>query len=254
MNAMILPGLARKSVLITGGSTGIGREIVRAFARQKAKVTFLDIDEAGAQHTAELVATDGGTAPNFLKCDLTDTDALKLAITQATRTQGEIEVLVNNAANDDRHAWEAVDRPYWDGRLAVNLSHVFFATQSVLPAMKDAGGGVILNMASVTPLLGLGGMPAYSAAKAAIIGLTRSTAKEFGSSNIRVNAIVPGAIFTERQIKLWYTEEVQAEIKAAQCLKTFVMPEDVANMVVFLASDAAKMCTAQTYVVDAGWL
>jgi D-xylose 1-dehydrogenase len=254
MTAMLLPGLKNKSVLITGGSTGIGREIVLAFARQHAKVAFLDIDAIGAAQTIAMAEQEAATKPSFIACDLTNTDALKTAIVQAAGVQGNIEVLVNNAANDDRHSWESVDRNYWDGRLSVNLSHVFFATQSVLPAMKAAGGGVVLNMASVTPYLGLGGMPAYSAAKAAILGLTRSTAKEFGPDNIRCNAVVPGAIFTERQLKLWYTPQVQEEIKASQCLKSFVKPQDVANMVVFLASDAAAMCTAQTYVVDAGWL
>lgn len=249
-----LPGLRDKRVLMTGGSTGIGREIVRAFARQYAQVTFLDIDEAGAQATIAACLADEAREPTFVHCDLTKVAELEATIKTNAQKNGSTQILVNNAANDDRHAWGDITSDYWDGRIAVNLRHVFFATQAVLPAMKAAGQGCIINMGSDTPGLGLGGMPIYSAAKAAIAGLTRSTAKEFGAFGIRVNSVIPGAIATERQKQLWYTPETVAEIQAAQCIKGEIAPSDVANMVVFLASDAAAMCTAQSYTVDAGWL
>ena len=253
-DALRLPGLRSKHVLITGGATGIGREIVRGFARQGCQVSFLDIDREGAAHTFALCQQDNLSLPTFFYCDLTDIAALEAAFSHAINKNGDVNILVNNAAHDDRHAWGKVDSHYFDGRIAVNLKHIFFAMQAIIPSMQKAQQGVIVNMGSVTPAVGLGGMPIYSASKAAILGLTRSAAKEFGKDGIRINAVIPGAIATGRQKAKWYTAEVVAEIAAAQCLPGEIKPEDVANMVLFLASDAAAMCSAQSYVVDAGWM
>jgi D-xylose 1-dehydrogenase len=253
-DALRLPGLRGKHVLLTGGATGIGREIVCGFARQGCQVSFLDIDRAGATHTLALCKQENLSLPTFFYCDLTDIPALQAALAQAIHKNGDVQILVNNAAHDDRHAWGRVDGHYFDGRIAVNLKHVFFAMQAIIPSMQKAQWGVIVNMGSVTPAVGLGGMPIYSASKAAILGLTRSAAKEFGKDGIRINAVIPGAIATERQKTKWYTPEVVAEIAAAQCLPGEIKPEDVANMVLFLASDAAAMCSAQSYAVDAGWM
>ncbi len=241
-------------MLLTGGSSGIGRAIVQAFVGQGAHVSFLDIDAQGAQQTIALCEQTGGQTPVFYPCDLTQIPALQAAMAAAVAKHGAVQVLVNNAAHDDRHAWGSVTADYWDSRIAVNLRHVFFAMQEVIPAMQQARQGVIVNMGSVTPVLGLGGMPVYSASKAAIVGLTRSAAKEFGKDGIRINAVVPGAVATERQKALWRDPQTVAQIAAGQCLQGDIKPEDVAYMVLFLASEAAAMCTAQTYAVDAGWM
>lgn len=253
-DALRLPGLRSKHVLITGGATGIGREIVRGFARQGSTVSFLDIDRAGGERTIALCTDVGLSAPTLYCCDLTNIQALETAIAQAVIQNGDVQILINNAAHDDRHAWGSVNSDYFDSRVAVNFKHVFFAIQAIIPAMQKAKRGVIVNMGSVTPAVGLGGMPIYSASKAAIVGLTRSAAKEFGKDGIRINAVIPGAIATERQKAKWYTPDVVAEIASVQCLAGEIKPEDVANMVLFLASDAAAMCSAQSYVVDAGWM
>lgn len=254
LDALRLPGLRNKHVLITGGATGIGREIVVGFARQGCRVSFLDLDRDGAMQTVALCKENNATAATFYDCDLTDTQALAAAVKTAVGTHGEVQILVNNAAHDDRHAWGTVSSDYFDGRIAVNLKHVFFAMQAVIPAMQKAKSGVIVNMGSITPIAGVGGMPVYSACKAAIMGLTRSAAKEFGKDGIRINAVIPGAVATDRQKTKWHTPAMVAEIAAAQCLPGEIKPDMVANMVLFLASDAAAMCTAQSYAVDAGWL
>jgi NAD(P)-dependent dehydrogenase (short-subunit alcohol dehydrogenase family) len=247
------PDLAGKSVFITGGGSGIGAAFTDAFARQRAKVAFLDIATEPSQALAKKIATETGNAPHFFQCDVRDIAALQSAIDQAHEKIGDISVLINNAASDDRHSFESVTPEYWDERLATNLRHMFFAAKSIAPQMQRLGGGSIINMSSIIWRLAITGLPAYSTCKAAVIGLMRTQAREYGQHNIRVNAISPGAVWTERQIKLWYTPEFEQEMMKGQCLTARILPEDVANMALFLASDAAAKCTAQDFTVDAGW-
>jgi NAD(P)-dependent dehydrogenase (short-subunit alcohol dehydrogenase family) len=243
------PDLAGKAVIVTGGASGIGEEIVRQFVRQKCKVAFLDIaKEAGGKLAAET-----GTA-KFLECNVTDTDALRNAIAAAEKAHGPASVLVNNAAHDQRHKTEEVTPEYFDERIAVNLKHQFFAAQGVIPGMKTLGGGSIINFGSTSWMIGQGGMAVYTMAKSAILGFTRSLARDFGPDNIRVNAIAPGWIMTERQLKFWVTPEGEKEIMARQCLKRKLMPVDIAKVVLFLASSESGACTNQHYVVDGGWV
>jgi D-xylose 1-dehydrogenase len=252
MTGAIYPDLEGRSVIITGGGTGIGAAIVRAFARQKAKVGFIDIEvEASTALAQELSAA--GAHVRFEKADLTDIPALQAAIGNLRAAHGPVQVLINNAAHDERHATPDVTPEYFDARIAVNLKHVFFAAQAVLPDMKASGGGSIVNFSSISWMAAMGGMPIYTAAKSAMLGLTRSLARDFGPDNIRVNAIAPGWIRTERQEKLWITPEGEKTMLNAQCLKRWLMPDEVARFAVFLASDDASACTAQHYVVDGGW-
>jgi D-xylose 1-dehydrogenase len=246
-------GLADKTVFITGGGSGIGAAFTRAFAGQGARVGFVDIAEEASRALVVEIQKETGTAPLFIACDLRDIAALQAAIEKVRVEVGDIGVLVNNAGNDDRHTMEQVTQAYWDERIAVNLRHMFFAAQAVAPQMKRLGGGTIINLGSISWRLKLTGLPVYNVTKASVTGLTRALAREFGPFGIRVNTISPGAVWTERQIKLWYTPEVEKEIMAGQCLKTRVLPNDVANMGLFLASDAAEKCTAQDFVVDGGW-
>lgn len=249
----IYPDLEGKSVLVTGGGSGIGAAIVRAFVRQRAKVGFIDIAEAPSRALiAEL--DGGGSGVQFAKADIRDIEALRAAIAALTGAIGPIDVLINNAANDERHATPDVTPEMFDERIAVNLRHAFFAAQAVLPGMQAKGGGVILNFSSISWMAGMGGMPIYTASKSAMIGLTRSLARDYGEYNIRVNAIAPGWVRTERQVTKWLTPEGDRQRLEAQCLKRWVEPEDIARFCVFLASDDASACTAQHYVVDAGWV
>jgi D-xylose 1-dehydrogenase len=249
----IYPDLANRSVVITGGGTGIGAAIVEAFARQKARVGFIDIAEGPSQALSHQLTKEGCTVA-FTKADLTDTAALRQSIAGFSKAHGPITVLINNAAHDERHHAEEVTPEYFDQRIAVNLKHVFFAAQAVLPDMKAAGGGSIVNFSSISWMASMGGMPIYTAAKSAMLGLTRSLARDYGGHNIRVNAIAPGWIRTERQEKLWITPEGEQTMLNAQCLKRWLQPEEVARMALFLASDEASACTAQHYVVDGGWV
>lgn len=250
----IYPDLEGRSVLITGGGSGIGAALTRAFARQGSKVAFIDIAEAESEALVGSVAADGvAHRPLFLRCDLRDIAALRAAVAQAAEAHGDITVLLNNAAHDERHKPEDVTPEYWDDRIAVNMRHVFFAAQAVLPMMQRAGGGSIVNFGSVSWKLRQGGMPAYTMAKASMQGLTRGLARDYGKQNIRVNTLVPGWVMTERQLKFWVTPEAEREIDAGQALAGRVMPEHIAEMALFLASDAARMCSAQEFVVDGGW-
>jgi NAD(P)-dependent dehydrogenase (short-subunit alcohol dehydrogenase family) len=251
--AAVYSDLEGISVLVTGGASGIGAAIVRSFAHQKAKVGFLDIAMEPAERLVDELAAQGATIA-FAHCDLTDIEALRTAIAQIRDRHGPILALVNNAAHDERHAAETVTPDYWDQRMAVNLKHQFFAAQAVLPDMQAAGGGAIINLGSVSWMAGQGGMPAYSAAKSAVLGLTRSLARDFGPFNIRVNAIAPGWIMTERQLEKWLTPEAEADLMKAQCLKRKLYPDDIARVVTFLASSQASACTNQQYVVDGGWV
>lgn len=243
----VYPSLAGRRVIISGGATGIGAGLVEAFAAQNAKVTFLDIDHAAGEALAARLGT-----PSFLPCNLTDLGSLQRNMAGAMEAMGGIDILINNAANDDRHSIADVTPAYWDERMAVNLRHLFFAAQAVIPSMRAAGGGAIINFGSISWHLGLPDLVLYQTAKAAIEGLTRSLARELGRDNIRVNAIIPGNVQTPRQEK-WYTPEGEAEIVAAQCLNGRIQPSDVAALALFLASDDARMMTGHGHFIDAGW-
>lgn len=249
----IYPELADKIVLVTGGASGIGEALVRRFAAQKSVVAFVDIQaERGQALAAEL--NGRGARVHFKAVDITDTRAFQSAIGEFARTLGTVNVLVNNAAHDERHATDTVTPEYWDDRIAVNLKHQFFAAQAVLPGMKAAGAGSIINFGSTSWMIGQGGMAAYTAAKSAVLGLTRSLARDYGAFNIRVNAIAPGWIMTERQIAKWLTPASEAELMARQCLKRRLQPDEIASFALFLASDDASACTNQHYIVDGGWV
>ena len=248
------PSLRDLAVLITGGATGIGAAMVEQFAVQESRVAFLDVDETGAAKLIEAIAPRVTRPPIFLRCDLTDIAALRIAVKDVESRLGPIRVLVNNGANDDRHSFAEVTPEYWDQRMDVNLRHHFFAAQAVAPGMTHAGGGSIINMSSIAWMIPSTGLPAYVTAKAGIVGLTRTLAKELGPANIRVNAVSPGAIMTERQRQLWMTAEYFAEIMQRQSLKRELLPEDVARLVLFLASDDSSGITGQNFVIDGGWV
>jgi D-xylose 1-dehydrogenase len=249
MTHAVYPSLSGKTIVVTGGGSGIGEMMVEGFARQKSRVFFLDVAEAESK---ALVARLGDGV-QFIPCDLTNVDSLRANLAAIEKQAGAVSVLVNNAANDDRHKLEDVTPAYWDQRLAVNLRHQFFATQCVVPGMKKAGGGSIINLGSVSWHSAIPDLSVYETAKAGIEGLTRALARELGEANIRVNCVIPGAIRTPRQMKLWHTPEEEAKIIAQQCLKARVDPVHVTAMVLFLASDDAAMCTAHNYWVDAGY-
>lgn len=248
----IYPSLRGRVVFITGGASGIGAAHVEGFCRQGAKVAFVDIDDGAARTLADKLAGLGLPAPLYRPVDLVEIPALQTAIEEVSRTLGPITVLVNNAANDQRHRIEEVTVEYWDERQRVNLRHQFFAAQAVWPIMRAAGGGSIINFGSVSWHRKTGGMPAYTTAKAAVEGLTRSLARDFGPDRIRVNCVIPGWIMTERQMRLWLTPEAEVELLREQCLKTKLVPEDVANLVLWLGADDSRMCSAQNFVVDGG--
>ena len=248
------PSLDARVALVTGGGSGIGASIVEHLCAQRARVAFVDIDRSASETLVKTIAERGHPAPTFLPCDVRDIPALQTAIAEVKTRLGAIRVLVNNAAHDERHTIERVTPEYWDDRFAVNLRHHFFAAQAVVPDMAAAGGGSIINFGSTSWLVGQGGMPAYLSAKAAVAGLTRALARDFGPMNIRVNAIVPGWIMTERQVTRWLDAQGEEEIKRNQVLPDKVRPQDVAPMALFLASDDARACSAQEYIVDAGWL
>jgi NAD(P)-dependent dehydrogenase (short-subunit alcohol dehydrogenase family) len=248
----VYPSLRDKRVLITGGGSGIGESLVEAFARQGARVAFVDILDAESKALAERLAPSKWK-PRFERCDLKDVEATRAAIAGFERELGGFDVLVNNAANDDRHALHDVTPEYWDDRIAVNLRHLFFCAQAVAPGMKKAGGGVILNFGSISWHVALPDIVLYQTAKAGIEGMTRALARDLGEWNIRVNTIVPGGVRTPRQERLWHNPEEEARILTQQCLKERVLPADVAALVLFLASDDARMCTSHSYFVDAGW-
>ena len=248
------PSLEGRSVLITGGASGIGASLVTEFARQGSRVAFFDIEDESARQLIASLAAEGLAEPMYVHCDLTDVAALQQAAQQVIATQGTVEVLVNNAANDQRMATDEVTPEFWDHSMAINLRPQFFMVQAVLPSMRRAGGGSIINMSSISWMIPTKGMPVYTAAKAAIVGLTRTLAHEVGPHNIRVNAVLLGAVATERQKQLWYTPELVAEIKHNQALKRQIEPDEVARLVLFLAADDSSAITNQSYIIDAGWV
>jgi len=250
----VYPSLRDRAVVVTGGASGIGEKIVEHFVQQGARVAFLDIQEEAAADLVQKVSSDGHSSPLFLPCDLTDINALTDCLQKIVAEFKTVDVLVNNAGNDTRHAVEEVTSDYWDLAMAVNLKHQFFAAQAVIPVMKRAGRGSIINMSSISWIIPTTGLPVYVAAKAAIVGLTRTLAHELGPDNIRVNAVLPGATLTERQKKLWFSDAYKAEILNKQALKRMIQPEEVARLVLFLAADDSSAITSQSYVVDGGWV
>lgn len=245
--AAVYPSLSGRNVLVTGGATGIGAALVQAFAQQNANVAFLDInDEAGAELAAGLPGV------RFRHCDLRDLDQLRETLEAFEAELGGFDVLINNAANDDRHSFDEVTPDYWDERMATNLRHQFFTSQMVLPGMRARGGGAVVNLGSVSWHLGLPDLVLYQTAKAAVEGMTRAMARDLGEYNVRVTTIVPGNVETPRQ-RQWYTPEGEAEILKGQCLKRRIQPPNVAALALFLASDDGALCTGHEYFIDAGW-
>lgn len=247
------PSLQGRTVFISGGSTGIGTAFVEHFHAQGAKVGFVGRNRAAADELLGRLPAGAGPKPLFIPCDVTDIAALREAIAQTRAAFGPIGVLVNNAANDQRHKVEEVTPEFWDQCMNVNLRHQFFAAQAVVDDMVALGGGSIINLGSISWMIKGAGYPAYATCKAAIHGLTRSLAKDLGKRNIRVNALVPGWVMTDKQLKMWVTPESERDIDANQCLPGRLQSEDIATMALFLAADDSRMCTAQSFVVDAGW-
>jgi NAD(P)-dependent dehydrogenase (short-subunit alcohol dehydrogenase family) len=246
------PSLAGRTVFISGGATGIGASFVQHFALQGARVAFCDIDTTSGQALADALG-DADYKPLYLSCDVTDIEALRGAVADAQSALGPITVLVNNAANDVRHALADVTPASFDTSIAVNLRHQFFAAQAVVEDMKRAGGGSIINLGSISWMLKQGGMPVYLTSKAAIQGLTHALARDLGPFGIRVNTLVPGWVLTEKQRRLWLDEAGKRALKEGQCLDGELMPEDLARMALFLAADDSRMVTAQEFIVDGGW-
>ncbi len=243
------PDLAGRTVFVSGGGTGIGAAFVERFADQECRVAFVDIDDTPSRALALRL---GGERTRYLRCDVRDIPALQTALAEIENTWGPIRVLVNNAARDDRHPLASVTPEYWDENLAVNLRHHFFAAQAVAPGMAAAGGGAIINLGSVSWMRGRPDLIAYATSKAAVSGMSRVLARELGTQNIRVNALVPGAIVTGRQLALWATPADEQRYLDTQCLKFRLSVDDVANVALFLASDAARGITGQSVIVDAG--
>jgi D-xylose 1-dehydrogenase len=247
------PSLHDRSVFITGGASGIGAELVAQFARQRARVGFIDIQHAAAAEVAAKLEAELGTAPRHAACDVGDVPRLRAAIGACAAELGPVDVLVNNAADDERSSVDELTEQFWDEKFRVNLRPMIFAAQAVAPEMRTRGRGSIINLGSITWRAGFANVVSYATAKAGIEGLTRSLARDLGADGIRVNCLIPGWTMTERQLARWVTPEAEREIDRAQCLTGRVMPADVARMALWLAADDSRMCTAQTWVVDGGW-
>lgn len=247
------PSLKDKNVFITGGGSGIGAAIVSAFAEQGARVAFVDIEKEASEALCESLATAGLVKSLFRHCDIRDIAALQTTIQELAQELGTFDVLVNNAANDQRHQLAEVTVDYWDDRIAINQRPMFFTCQAIAPGMQKKGGGSIINLSSISWHLSNGGYPVYTTAKAAVVGLTRGLARDLGPHNIRVNTVSPGWVMTERQMALWLDAAGEEDIKRNQCLPGKLQPWHLARMVLFLAADDSAMCTAQEFIVDAGW-
>ena len=252
MIGAIYPSLRDRTVLITGGATGIGASLVEHFARAGSRVGFCDIDLSSGQRLATSLS-DAAHRPFFVPFDLTYADEIPRMVASVRQRCGPISVLLNNAANDMRHAIEVTTPDSWDEGIAVNLKHQFFVAQAVIDDMKGLGGGSIVNFGSVSWKLKQGGMPVYTTSKAAVEGLTRSLARDLGPFNIRVNTLVPGWVMTERQVRLWLDDKGREDIARGQCINRPLLPAHIAQMALFLAADDSAMCTAQNFVVDGGW-
>ncbi len=248
--AVVFPDLKEASVFVTGGGSGIGASITDGFLAQGARVAFVQRSDASA--FCDEMEGKHGARPLFLPCDITDVAALKGAIDHAAEAHGAISVLVNNAANDKRHETLTVDEEFWDWSQAINLKAYFFACQAVLPGMQAAKGGAIINFSSVSYMMGNSGYPSYTTANAGITGMTRSLAREFGPDGIRVNALAPGWVLTQKQLDMWADPESLADHLERQCLKEHLAPEDVVGGVLYLASNISRMMTGQVMVIDGG--
>ena len=246
--------LQGKRVFITGGGSGIGESLVAEFAAQGALVAFVDIAVEASEALCRRLAEAGLTAPLFRHCDITDIPSLQALMAELADKLGDFDILVNNAANDQRHQAQDVTLDYWNERIAINQRPMFFTCQAVFEGMKRRGGGSIINVSSISWHMKSGGYPVYATTKAAVVGLTRGLARDYGAHNIRVNTVTPGWVMTQRQIDLWVDEAAEAEIKKSQCLPNKLMPQDIAAMVLFLASDDGAMCSSQEFIVDAGWI
>jgi NAD(P)-dependent dehydrogenase (short-subunit alcohol dehydrogenase family) len=249
----IYPSLVDKVVFVTGGGSGIGASIVEHFCEQRSNVTFVDIDDGASTRLCASIEQIGGRVPNFVHCDLRDIALLQTIVRRVGDEFGPVTALVNNAANDDRHKTQDVTVDYWNDRIAVNLRHQFFAAQAVYPQMKAAGVGSIINFGSISWMNSEGGYNAYTTSKAAVHGMTRGLARDWGVDRIRVNTVVPGWVLTQRQIDLWFDADGERQLFENQCLKVKLYPPDIARMVLWLAADDSRMCTAQNFIVDAGW-
>lgn len=248
------PSLKDNVVFVSGGGSGIGASIVSSFCEQGARVHFVDLADEPSQALVEAIRERGDTPPVFKHCDLRDIDKLQAIIRGVTDEAGAINVLVNNAAHDERHKIEDVTVEYWEDRMHVNLRHQFFTIQAALDGLRKADRAAIVNMGSASWHIGQGGMPGYTAAKAGVEGLTRGVARDLGPEGIRANCVIPGWIMTERQKELWLTPEAEADLMKAQCLQSKIEPAEVARMVLWLAAADSSACTAQSYIVDGGWI
>lgn len=247
------PSLRGRTVFITGGATGIGAELVAQFARQGALVGFVDIQHAAAADLAAKLAAELDVAPWHRTCDVGDVPRLRAAIGACAAELGPVDVLVNNAADDERRTVDELTEQFWDEKYRVNLRPMVFAAQAVTPGMRARRRGSIINLGSITWRAGFANVTAYATAKAGVEGLTRSLARDLGPDGIRVNCLIPGWTMTERQLADWVTPEAEQVIDRAQCLPGRVMPADIARLALWLAADDSRMCTAQTWVVDGGW-
>ncbi|WP_374569424.1 SDR family NAD(P)-dependent oxidoreductase [Ideonella sp.] len=247
------PSLQGRRVFITGGGSGIGAAMVEAFAVQGARVAFIDVAEGPSATLVQALTTAGHAAPWWRRCDVRDIAALQAAIGDAAAELGDFDVLVNNVASDDRHTLESVTLDYWEQRMAINERPAFFAIQAVVPGMRRRGGGSIVNLGSTGWQTKGSEYPCYAIAKSSVNGLTRGLAASLGKDRIRVNTVSPGWVMTERQLKLWVNAEGEQAIARNQCLPDRLQPHDIAAMVLFLAADDGRMCTAQEFIVDAGW-
>ena len=252
--SVIYSDLKDKKVFITGGGSGIGASIVEHFCEQGSNVFFIDINEKSSNKLVSDCKNKKFSVPTFINCDLLNIKFLQNTISKIISDNGAIDILVNNAANDERHSIDEVTEEFWNERMNINLRHYFFTVQSVKKAMIENKGGSIINIGSVSWMMGQGGMAAYTAAKSGVVGLTRSFARDLGEFNIRVNSVVPGWVMTERQIEKWLTPESEADMMKKQCLKHKLMPSDIAKTVLFFGSDQSSGCTNQDYIVDKGWL
>jgi len=247
------PSLVDRTVFVTGGADGIGQAIVRQFASQGSRVAFVDIQGDKGRSTVDRCLADKCRhLPLFYDVDLVDIEALREAIGAAQAAMGSIEVLVNNAASDDRHSWQDVTPDYWDDRLNVNLRHYFFAIQAVAPRMIEGGFGSIVNIGSSSYMMQEDFFPGYAIAKSGVEGITRTMARTFGPHNVRVNTVLPGWVSTERQLEKWWTPEGEAQTIADQAIKRRIYPDEFAQMVLWLAADDGGACTAQSFMVDGG--
>jgi NAD(P)-dependent dehydrogenase (short-subunit alcohol dehydrogenase family) len=248
------PSLRDRVIVITGGATGIGEAIVEAFTAQNAQVIFLDIQDEAAEKLIERLTSAGAHAPVYFRCDLTEISELQVTVQSIVAEFGKVDVLVNNAGNDTRHAVAEVTPAFWDQAIAVNLKHQFFMSQAVIPSMQKAQRGSIINMSSIGWIIPSTNQVVYVTSKAAIVGLTRTLSHELGGDNIRVNCVMPGWILTERQERLWLNERLRVQVLDKQALKRMITPEDVARLVLFLAADDSSAITNQSYVIDGGWV